>query len=56
MDLRPVQPRHTDQHRPRRAATGGYANGEDGYYVRRYVYSALASVRAVQRAQYVEDN
>ncbi len=37
-------------------ATGGYANGEDGYYVRRYVYSALASVRAVQRAQYVEDN
>ncbi|MDR6673830.1 TonB-dependent receptor [Xanthomonas sp. 1678] len=37
-------------------ATGGYANGEDGYYVRRYVYSALASVRAAQRAQYIEDN
>lgn len=37
-------------------ATGGYANGQDGYYVRRYVYSALASVRAAQRAQYVEDN
>ncbi|CTP92280.1 Oar protein [Xanthomonas translucens pv. arrhenatheri] len=37
-------------------ATGGYAHGEDGYYVRRYVYSALASVRAVQRAQYIEDN
>ncbi|MEE7546706.1 TonB-dependent receptor, partial [Xanthomonas sp. Kuri4-1] len=37
-------------------ATGGYANGEEGYYVRRYVYSALASVRSAQRAQYIEDN
>ncbi|WP_045764585.1 TonB-dependent receptor [Xanthomonas albilineans] len=37
-------------------ATGGYPNGQDGYYVRRYVYSALASVRAAQRAQYIEDN
>jgi len=37
-------------------ATGGIRNGEDGYYVRQYVYSALASVRASQRAQYIEDN
>ncbi|WDS38032.1 TonB-dependent receptor [Pseudoxanthomonas sp.] len=37
-------------------ATGDYANGEEGYYVRKYIYSALASVRSAQRAQYVEDN
>ncbi|HEY0334703.1 MAG TPA: TonB-dependent receptor [Stenotrophomonas sp.] len=37
-------------------ATGAYANGADGYYVRKYIYSALASVRSAQRAQYIEDN
>ncbi|OOW78042.1 Oar protein [Xanthomonas axonopodis pv. clitoriae] len=37
-------------------ATGGIVNGEDGYYVRRYISSALASVRSAQRAQYIEDN
>ncbi|MCW0379091.1 hypothetical protein NB697_001937 [Xanthomonas sacchari] len=37
-------------------ATGGYPNGQNGYYVRKYIYSALASVRSAQRAQYVEDN
>lgn len=37
-------------------ATGGFVNGQDGYYVRRYDYSALASVRSAQRAQYIEDN
>jgi len=37
-------------------ATGAYPNGGEGYYVRKYIYSALASVRSRQRAQYVEDN
>lgn len=37
-------------------ATGGYRNGQEGYYVTRNVSSSLASVRTAQRAQYVEDN
>ncbi|MFT4248262.1 MAG: TonB-dependent receptor [Pseudomonas sp.] len=37
-------------------ATGSYANGEDGYYVRKVVYSKLANVHSSQRAQYIEDN
>ena len=32
-----------------------YPGGETGYAVSRYVYSALASARTVQQAQYVED-
>ena len=37
-------------------ATGGYANGEDGYYVVRHDYNYLASVESRQTAQYIEDN
>lgn len=37
-------------------ATGGFANGAQGYYVTRNISSSLASVRSAQRAQYVEDN
>ncbi|MDQ0009421.1 outer membrane receptor for ferrienterochelin and colicin [Luteibacter jiangsuensis] len=36
-------------------ATGGIVNGEQGYYVVRHVVSSLASVRASQKAQYIED-
>jgi outer membrane receptor for ferrienterochelin and colicin len=36
-------------------APGGFPNGQEGYYVVRHVASSLASVRATQRAQYVED-
>jgi len=36
-------------------ATGGIVNGQDGYYAVRHVVSSLASVRATQRAQYIED-
>lgn len=37
-------------------ATGGFQNGEDGYYVRRYVFDQLANIRSKQSAQYIEDN
>jgi outer membrane receptor for ferrienterochelin and colicin len=36
-------------------ATGGFPNGQDGYYAIRHVSSSLASVRATQKAQYIED-
>jgi outer membrane receptor for ferrienterochelin and colicin len=36
-------------------APSGYPGGETGYYVSQYSYSAMASARTVQRAQYVED-
>ena len=36
-------------------ATGGFPNGDKGYYVARVVFSSLATVRASQRAQYIED-
>lgn len=37
-------------------APGGYAGGETGYYVARYIYQASGSVRTTQRAQYLEDS
>ncbi|WP_332308644.1 TonB-dependent receptor [Luteibacter yeojuensis] len=33
----------------------GYPGGEDGYYVSRYRYRAVASAQTTQRAQYIED-
>jgi outer membrane receptor for ferrienterochelin and colicin len=36
-------------------ATGGIVNGQGGYYAVRHVVSSLASVRADQKAQYIED-
>ena len=36
-------------------APGNYPNGQGGYYVIKSVSSSLASVRAIQRAQYIED-
>jgi len=36
-------------------ATGGFPNGEQGFYVIKNVYSAVASVSLSQRAQYIED-
>jgi len=36
-------------------APAGYAGGENGYYVSKYVFKDSASVRVEQRAQYVED-
>jgi hypothetical protein len=38
------------------AGAGGYAGGEDGYFVAQYKYHDNASVRVAQRAQYVEDS
>jgi hypothetical protein len=37
-------------------APGNYPGGEQGYYVIKNVASSLASVRSVQRAQFVEDH
>jgi hypothetical protein len=37
-------------------APDGYPGGEQGYYVIRNVASSLASVRSVQRAQFIEDH
>ena len=36
-------------------ATGGFPNGEDGYYVVKAINDSLATIHSVQRAQYVED-
>lgn len=38
------------------AAPGGYAGGETGYYVARYIYQNQGSVRVAQKAQYIEDS
>ncbi|MFT3761824.1 MAG: TonB-dependent receptor [Pseudoxanthomonas sp.] len=35
--------------------TAGHANGADGYYVSKGIYSSLNTVRSTQRAQYIED-
>ncbi len=36
-------------------ATANYPNGQDGYYVAKYINTQSASVRTTQRAQYIED-
>ena len=36
-------------------ATGGFPNGEDGYYVVKAIDNSLATIRSTQRAQYIED-
>ena len=36
-------------------ATGGFPNGELGYYVVKSIDSSLSTIRSTQRAQYVED-
>jgi hypothetical protein len=36
-------------------ATGGFPNGEEGYYVVKAIDSSLATIHSTQRAQYIED-
>jgi hypothetical protein len=36
-------------------ATGGFPNGEDGYFVVKAIDSSLSTIHSTQRAQYIED-
>ena len=36
-------------------ATGGFPNGEEGYYVVKAIDSSLSTIHSTQRAQYIED-
>ncbi|WP_425476906.1 TonB-dependent receptor [Rhodanobacter thiooxydans] len=44
------------QSQPWVEAPAGYAGGQTGYYVARYVYNNNSSVRTTQHAQYIEDS